>query len=81
MVEYQIDIKVVTVEGDPLLAGHEGKSLTQLQQESLQVIDQGLFQIGLYELGGSGQTEEFHDDRVLENIAGGLDLLSLGGQL
>jgi hypothetical protein len=49
VVEHQVDEEVLAVERDPLLAGHEGEPLAQLQEELLEAGDQGPLQVGFAE--------------------------------
>jgi hypothetical protein len=44
IVEDEIDVEVLGIGADALLASDEGEALAQFQQEGLQVIDEGLFE-------------------------------------
>ena len=52
MVKDQIDVEMVAVEGEALLAGDKGKALAQFEQEGLQLAEEGGFQLRLDQLGG-----------------------------
>ena len=47
VVEDQVDEEMLAVDRDPLLARHEGEALAQLEQELLELVDQGLLEVGL----------------------------------
>ena len=47
VVEHQVNVKVVVVKREPLLPGFKQKALAQLQQEMLQLVDDGHFQLVL----------------------------------
>jgi hypothetical protein len=38
MIEYQVDIKMITLKGNPLLTGDEGEPFAQFQQKRLKVV-------------------------------------------
>lgn len=68
VIEDQVDIEMVAVDGDTLLARHECKTLAQFEQESLQVVDERLLQLGLDQPRGLRQAEELDDHRVFQHI-------------
>ncbi len=47
IVENQVDVEILAFGADTHLPGDEGKTLAQFQQKGLQLVDKGLFQIGL----------------------------------
>ena len=49
VVENQVDPEVLAVDRDPLLAGHECKTLAEFQQELAELVDQGLLQVRFQE--------------------------------
>ena len=81
MVKNEVDVEMITVERDPFLPGDEGETFAEFQQEGLQVVDEGLLQIGFHETMRFGQSEEFDDDRIFEHIHGRGNFLSFGREL
>ena len=65
VVKHEVDVEVVAVEGDALLPGHEAEALAQLQQERLQVVDDGLLQVALQPVGALLQLQELEHHRIL----------------
>src|SRR3954447_625186 len=49
VVEHEVDEEMLAVERDPLLPAHEGEALAQLEEELLELGDQGPFQVGFAE--------------------------------
>jgi hypothetical protein len=68
VVEHQVQIVVVAVEREPLLAGFEQEALTQLQQEILQSVDDGLLQVRLRIATFFFQPQELQNIRLLEEV-------------
>ena len=68
------------VKRDPLLAAHEGESLAQLEQEELELADQGLFQVGLAEPLVLTESGELQDHGVLHQVGWSRDLVPFVGQ-
>ena len=62
VVEDEINVEMVAVESEALLAGDEGEAFAQFQEEGLKVGDEGGFEFRLNEPGRFGQAEEFDDD-------------------
>lgn len=81
VIEDEIDVKVVAIESDPLLARDKGKALAEFEQEGLQVVDESLLQSGFHEAMRFRQSEEFDHDRIFEYIQRHGDFLPLGGEL
>ncbi len=71
---------MAAVEGDPLLPGHEGEALAEFEEELLELVDEGLFQVRLAEAFILPQPGELEDVRVLDQVGGLLDLVALLGQ-
>ncbi len=46
VVENEVNVKMVAVNRDALLAGDERKAFAEFQQKFLQMVEQGLFDIG-----------------------------------
>jgi hypothetical protein len=63
VVEDQIDVEGVVVEPDLPLTGHKREALAEFQQESLKIIDDGLFEAALAEFRRIGQAQELQDVR------------------
>ena len=61
---------MLAVERDPLLAAHEGEALAQLEQELLQLGDQGLLQVGLAEPLVLAEPGELQDEGVFHQVGG-----------
>ena len=68
MEEEQIDLVVALVDGDALLAGEEGEVAAELDDEALELGEDGRLQILLGV--GVGQPEEVQDVRVTEGQVG-----------
>ena len=56
------------LKGEPLLPGLEQEAFAQFQQESLDLADDGPFQVGFGIAGLFGQAEELQDQRLLEQV-------------
>src|SRR5579863_1882770 len=56
VIEDQINVEMIAIQGKPLLTGDKSESSAQFEQKGLQVIDQCLFKIGLDEFGRLGKT-------------------------
>jgi hypothetical protein len=80
VVEHQVDEEMLAVERDPLLAAHEGEPLAQLEQELLELGDQGPFQVGLAEPLVLTKPGELEDQGVLHQVGRPRDLVPLAGQ-
>ena len=68
MVEEQVQVVIVTVQGDPLLALDEGETGAELQEERLDLPQQGALQILL--AVGIAETEEVEHVGVTEHQVG-----------
>ena len=79
VVENQGDVEMIAVQRESLLAGDEGKTFAEFEQERLQVINEGLFEAGFHQTWRLRQPKELDDDRIFENISRLLDLLPLRG--
>ena len=71
---------MLAVERDPLLAAHEGEALAQLEQELLELGDQGLLQVGLAEPLVLAEPGELQDEGILHQVGRPRDLVPLPGQ-
>ena len=80
MVKDQIDVKMVAVEGEALLAGDKGKALAQFEQEGLQLAEEGGFQLRLDQLGGGRDFQKFEHQRIFEHIERPDDFLTVARQ-
>jgi hypothetical protein len=69
IVKDEVDIKVLGLRADALLAGDERKAFAQLEQEGLEIINQGMLQVGFQELSRAGQSQEFQHDRIADELA------------
>lgn len=47
VIENQIDVEVIPINGDSLLAAKEGETFAKLQEKVLELVDQCFFQVGL----------------------------------
>lgn len=77
IVEHHVDEEMFAVERDPLRAAHEGESLAELEQEELELGNQGLFQVGLAESLVLTEPGELEDYRVLHQVGWPGDLVPL----
>ena len=68
VVEHEVDVEILVVESDVALARDEGESLAQLEEERLQVVDDGLFDVAFVEFGFVGQAEEFEYVRRFQHV-------------
>ena len=59
---------MLAVERDPLLAAHEGEALAQLEEELLELVDQGPLQVGLAEPLVLAEPGELQDVGVLDQV-------------
>ena len=66
MEEEEIDPEPLVPDTQPPLAANEREVAAELQQEALEVVDQGGFQLGLAVL--VAQPEELQDERVLDGF-------------
>lgn len=72
---------MIAVDGQALLAADEAEALAELEEEGLEAIDDGLFEIALVVGGAIAELEEFEDERVLDDVAGRGDFLAGLGEL
>jgi hypothetical protein len=70
VVEDQIDVKMVIVKREALLACLEQKAFAQFEQETFDAADDGGFKFMLGLAVGLGQVEEFEHIRVFDDIFG-----------
>jgi len=75
VVEDQVDIEVIAVEGEPLLARHEAEALAQLQQERLDAVDDRLLQLALSPLRSLVEPQELEHERLLDHVRGMFELV------
>lgn len=80
VVEDKVDAEVVVVEGEPLLPCLEREALAQLQEERLQLIDDGGLEVVLGVLGPLVEPEELQHQRVLHEVSSTFDHLTVGRQ-
>ena len=66
MVKNQVDIVVLIADGDPFLPGFKTKAGTQFQEECLQMIEEGGFEIRLAIRGPFGEPREFKHVRIAQ---------------
>src|SRR5260370_37430593 len=66
MVKDQVDIVVLIADGDPLLPGFKTKAGAQFQEECLQMIEEGGFEIRLAIRGPFGEPREFKHVRIAQ---------------
>jgi len=67
VVQDEVDAEVPAIHRDPLLATDQAEPPPQLQQECLQLVDQGLFEITFTLDKPIGQTEELQHIRVAQH--------------
>ncbi len=72
---------MVAIEGEPLLAGLEKEAFAEFEQELFKMGDQGRFEIRFGVAGLFVQAGEFEHERLLEDVRGPGDDLSLFGEL
>lgn len=77
VVEEQVDIEVVSVDDNPFLAVDEGETAAQLQNEALDLAQDGGFQV-LFAVG-VGQAEEVEEVGIAEDQVGSQDVLLAQG--
>ena len=80
IVEDEVHEEVAVVEREPFLTGLEQEAFAQFEQEVLEAIDDGRFQLGLGIGGFFFQTQKFQDERILDEIRRFLDYLPLAGK-
>ncbi len=80
VVEDEIDVVVVVVEGEPFLPGLEEKTFSEFEEEVFELVDDGGFQLALGIGGAFIETEEFEHVGVLDQVSGALDDLAFAGQ-
>src|SRR5271166_3503150 len=66
MVKDQVDIVVLIADGDPFLPGFKTKAGAQFQEECLQMIEEGGFEIRLAIRGPFGEPREFKHVRIAQ---------------
>ena len=69
VVENQVHEEVIFVEGEALLARLEEEAFAQFEEETLDLADDGGFEIGLGIAGALLQAEELQDQGFLEQVA------------
>jgi hypothetical protein len=69
IVEDEVDIEVVALEREPLLARHEAEALAHLEQEVLKAIDDRLLEVALMGRRLLAQVEELENEGVLDDVA------------
>src|ERR1017187_2351331 len=69
VVENQVHEEVVFVEGEPPLACLEEEAFAHFQQETLDLADDGSFQVGLGILAALVQAEKLQDQGFLQQVA------------
>ena len=79
VVEHQIDVVVIVIEGETALPSFEQKAFAKFQQERLQLVDDRGFEIAFAVAGFLFQVQEFEHERVLDQIRGLGDDLAFGG--
>ena len=70
VVEDEVHIEFVILEDDSLLPGDEGEAASHFEKEGLEVVHDGLLEIGFVEARAIGETEEFEDGGGFENAGG-----------
>ena len=80
VVEDEVEEVVVAVEGEALLPSLKEEAFAQLQEEFFEVRDDGGFEIGFGVTGLLVETEEFEDERILQDVFGLRDDLPLAGE-
>lgn len=59
---------MITVNRNALLPRDEAEALAEFEQEFLQMIEEGGFDLGFGQLGRVAQLQEFQHDRVFDEI-------------
>ena len=80
IVENQVDVEVIALEGEPSLSCDEAEALAELEQERLEAIDDRLLEVALEPRRAFLEVEELEDERVLHDILRGGDGLPLFGE-
>src|SRR4051812_39790701 len=80
IVEDEVEEVVVSIEGEPLLAGLKEEAFAELQEELLQMGDDGRLEIGFGVSGLLVEPEELEDVRFLQDVLGFHDDLALGSE-
>ena len=70
VVEDEVDVEVLRLGADSLLAGDEREALAQFEEEGLQIVQQGVLQTRFQQFARAGQAEEFQQDRIADELAG-----------
>lgn len=78
MIEDEVDVEVVAVEREALLTGDEGETFAEFEEEGLELIEEGLLDIGFDEAVRLRQSNKFHDDGIFEDVGGGENFLTFG---
>lgn len=65
IIENEIDIEVIEVRGDMLLAFYEGETSSKFKDEFLEIVDKCLFKLGFVVFGIRFQAHEFSNCRIL----------------
>ena len=70
MVEHEVGKEIIPVYQDSLLAGFEAEAVSHFQEETLQVVKNGLFQVAFGDQGTVVQSQELQCDRRVDNVFG-----------
>jgi len=81
VIENKINIEVVAVYGNTLLAGDESEALTEFEEEIAEAIDETLLEVFFLEVGVWPSAEEFKDVMVLYKISWRRNLLAFNRKL
>lgn len=71
MVEDEVDVVVVATDGDASLPGFEEKAGAEFQEEMLEVVEEGGFEVALGVVGQFGQTGKLEDVGIADEVFNG----------
>jgi len=66
---------VIAVQRHAFLTCDETESLTELEQERFDAVDDGLFEVAFAPLGSLAESEELEYERILEDVCWRLDFV------
>lgn len=66
VIEYQINIKIIKIRGNVLLAFHESETSAEFKNEFFKVVNQCLFQLRLTIFSITAKSHEFCYCRILD---------------
>ena len=70
VVKHEVGKEIIPVYQDSLLVGFEAEAMPHFQEEALQVVKNGLFQVAFRDQGTVVQSEKFQRNRRVNNVFG-----------